>query len=181
MIPYLKTHIVYVVVIAIGLIAFHSWLSEHDARLAADQTVKVSEARVADLQQQIAAVNAAAQKQVQVIVKQIEAVKTPAQAIAAIPTLTSAPLNSRPAVDSPTAVTVEAIPLAQELASCKVDRINLTACTANLQTETAIVAQKDVEIVALKKKPGFWKRLLATVKTLGIGIGVGVSLAALAK
>lgn len=178
---YLKTHAVYVVIIAIGLLAFRSWLLEHDSRLAAEQTTKVAEAKVTDLQQQIVAVNAAAQKQVQVVVKQIEAVKSPAQAIAAIPTLTDAPLNSRPAVDSPTAVTVEAVPLAQELASCKITKIQSEACSENLTIETEIVAQKNIEILALSKKKGFWKTLVTTVKTVGVGIGVGVAIAVLVK
>lgn len=172
---FLKTHLFYVILIVVGLLAFRGWLQEHDARLASDQTVKVAEAKVADLQQQIVAVNAAAAKQVQVVVKQIEAVKTPAQAITAIPTLSDLPLNSRPAVDSPTAVTVDAIPLAQELAECRVTKINLDACTANLGNETAIVTQKQLQIVALQK-PSFWKRVTGTLKTVGIGAAIGATL-----
>lgn len=173
---YFKTHVAYIVIILIGLVAFHSWLTEHDARLASDQTVKVAEAKVADLQQQIVAVNAAAAKQVQVVVKQIEAVKTPAQAITAIPTLSDLPLNSRPAVDSPTAVSVEAIPLAQELAECRVVKIQSDACSTNLTNETAIVAQKDTVIASLQKKPSFWKRVTGTLKTVGIGAAIGATL-----
>lgn len=181
MLEYLKkfalTHITYLVIIGIALIGFHSWQTEHDARLLASQQAKVAEATISGLQQQIVATNAAATKQVQVITKIVRDVQTPAQAVAAIPQLTDAPLNPAPA-PNPTQVSVDAIPLVQILAQAKQDSIELGACRSNETADQQIIAQKQTEIVALKKKPSFWHRVGGTLKIAGIGVGIGIALGA---
>ena len=169
---WIVSHLVWVVAIAVALLIGHAWLGEHDARVKAE----ASEATVASLQQQIAANNAQAAKTVQVIVKTVSDVKTPAQAIAAIPTLTDTPLNARVAPDNPAAVEVDAVPLIEVLGQCKIDHVNLDACTQNLKDETLIVAQKNAEIVVLKKKAPFLTRLKHGAELVGAGLMIGLLL-----
>lgn len=169
---YAKTHIFYIVLIAVGLIAFHSWLQEHDARLKADDTIKQQEVIVADLKQQIANAQQQAAQKVQVITKVVHDVTTPTQAVAAIPQLTNAPLDTRLAVDNAMQLSVDALQLVQVLGQAKIDKTNLDTC----QTIGALKDQqslaKDVEIAALKKKPSVWKRVGGTAKTIGVTAGV---------
>jgi hypothetical protein len=153
-----------------------SWLREHDARIIAEQTVKASEARVQDLQGQREAVQKQADATLAALRKQAEAVKTPSQAIAAIPDVSTLPLNSRPVPSAPEAVQVDALPLFQELSACKQTAVSLTACQSKLDLTEKIADEKDAEVKALKKPRGFWKRLATTVKDVGIGVAIGYGL-----
>lgn len=171
------SHAVWIAAIAIALVMGHSLLAEHDARLLADAQIKVSETQIKDLQAQIVQTNAAAAAKVQVITKIVHDVQTAPQAVAAVPQLTDVALNARVTPDNPAQIAVDAIPFVNLLAQAKTDSIKLAACTDNLKSETAIVAQKDVQIVALKKKPAFWKRVEGTAKAVGIGVGIGFLLA----
>ena len=167
MLAYLKTyamtHLGYIAIIAIALLAFHSWISEHDARLLAD-------AKVQNLEQQIATTNALAQKQIQVVTKIVHDTKTVPQAIVAIPQLTSVPLNPQPAPNTDQ-VSVDAIPLVQVLGQGKSDGIALAACQSNEKADQQIIAE-------LKKPKSFWKRLGGTLKVVGVGIGIGAVIGA---
>lgn len=178
MVTYLKTHVFYVAIILAIALCGWTWLKEHDARLLADQQVKVSEARVQNLQEQIAANQAAAQQTILALKKQASTVRTVPQAITAIPDVQSLPLNSRPLPDNPTQVAVDAIPLFQTLSQCKQDAVELNACKANSKLMTEQLVEKDTEIKALKKKPGFWKRLSGTLKTGGVGVILGIAIKA---
>lgn len=182
MMQYLKTfalhHLFYIILMAVGLVGYRSWLAEHDARLLSDQTVKVSEQKVRDLAEQIQTVQAMAAQQVQAVQRTVAAIKTPAQAIAAMPSLSSLPLNSRAAVDNPTQVSVDAVQLAQELGQCKVDRVQLGSCQATQALVGEQLKAKDAEVAALKRKPGFWKRVWGGAKKVGVGVAIGVALKA---
>lgn len=158
MLAYLKTHLFYVIIIAIGLVAFRSWLQEHDARVLAEQTVKQSELKVSDLTTQIKLTSDAAASAQAALQKRVAEVRTPSQAIAAIPDVSTLPLNTRPAPGLPGGVIVDAVPLFQSLAQCKSDAIELTACRTNFSTQEKIIAEKDTQIKALTAKPRFWKR-----------------------
>lgn len=171
-------HIMWIAIAAVSLFAVHAWIGEHDQRLLATQQQKISEAQVKDLQAQMVAVNAAAAQKVQVITKIIHDVQTPTQAVAAIPQLTDAPLNARVAPDNAAQVSVDAVVLVETLGQCKIDKTNLEACQANLKSETAITAQKDLEIKALKQPKSFFKRMTGAMKAVGIGIGIGLLLGA---
>ncbi len=166
---YLKTHAFYIILILVGLVAFRSWLQEHDARLQSLQDVKLAEVTVQSLQAQIKATDAAASRAQATLAAKVKAVKTPAQAIAAIPDVSTLPLNTRPVPGDPTAVQVDVLPLFQELAACRSDAIALTACTKDLESEKGIVTQKEVEITALKAKPRFWSRVKHELKTAVTG------------
>lgn len=169
MVNYLKTHIFYVALIAVGLFLGHVWLAEHDARQLADQQVKISEARVESLQNQINVNQQLANSTIAELKKRAAVVKTVPQAIAAMPDVSTLPLNTRALPESPNQVAVDALPLYQTLNQCKQDTVELGACKANAKLMTDQLIEKDTEIVALKRKPSFWKRLGHDAKLLGTG------------
>lgn len=169
---YIKTHLFYIILIGLALVAGRAWLQEHDSRLVAETSVKESQARVKDLEGQVVAIKTAADARVKDLQAQARAIKTPAQAIAAIPDVSNIPLRPLPA--GPTSVTVEAIPLYQELAACRVTEVKLNACEKTAEVTQEAVKEKDIQIAALKKKPGFFKRLGGTLKTGGTGVVIGI-------
>lgn len=168
MVKYIETHIFYIVLIIVSIIAVHIWIQEHDARKQAEQSVKIAETQVKDLQAQIQAVNAASQKQVQVVVKTVAAAKTPAQVVSTVPQLTDAPLNARVSIDNPNQVSVDSQPFIQLLGQCKEDSLSLGACQKTEALQTEQLAEKDKEVASLKAKPKFWARVKARIKTFGI-------------
>ena len=176
MIQYLKTHVFYVVIILVGVIAFRSWLAEHDQRLAAEQVAKVAEANVATLRNQIATSDAAAAQTIASLKKKATTVKTPEQAITAIPDVSTLPLY---ATASPQAgfVQVDALALYTELNQCTQDRTALGACQVARAADEKIIEQKDNEIAAYKRPRSFWHRTASTLKAVGIGVGIGFVLA----
>lgn len=170
---FLKTHAFYLILIAEGMFSFHMWLLEHDARVKAELTIQASQQQITTLKTQIQSNDAAATQLRSALAAKVAAVKTPARAIAAIPSVTDLPLNARPVPEMPSEVTVEAVPLFQALAQCKDEAIQLTTCTKDLTAEKQISAQQDVEIKALKKKPSFLKRAEGVAKAMAIGIALG--------
>ena len=175
---WILSHLIWVAAVSVALVLGHSYIVEHDARVVADAQIKISETTVASLQAQIVATNAAAAQKVQVITKIVHDVATPPEAIAAVPQLTDVPLNARVIPNNPVQISVDYLPLIDLLGQAKVDKTNLDACTVDLQNETAIVTAKQTEIVALKKKPSFWKRVGGVAKAVGVGIGIGMLLQA---
>ena len=157
----------------IFVLCLTAYEQEHTARLLAEQTVKQSQGRVTDLEQQSKAVAQAGQQKIIVLQKQADAVKTPTQAIQAIPTVSDVPLNARAVPELPNVVQVDAVPLYQELNKCRQDGVSLGVCTERLNLQGQIVAEKDIQITALKKKPGFWKAVKRVAITAGIGAAVG--------
>lgn len=175
---FITTHVFYVVLISVGLIAGHSWLAEHDARLQAASQLAASQEKIDDLTSQIANIQAVAAKQIAAVKASVVAVKTPAQAVIAIPTLTNVPLNVRQAPDNPVQVSVDAIPLTEVLGQCKQDAIALNACTQTVAAKDKIIGEQAKSIDALKKPRSFWSRTLTVMKSVGIGIGIGALLGA---
>lgn len=161
------------VCLAIGAVA---WIQEHDARILAEQTVKASQSRVEDLQKSITQVDQSTKTQIAALQKKAATVKTPVQAVQAIPELSDIPLNAHPAIGFPDAVMVDAVPLFQELNKCKQDSVELSACSTKLGLEQKIDTEKDVQITALKKKPGFWKQVKDTSIKVGIGVAIAYAL-----
>ena len=174
---WILSHLVVIVGVAIALVGVHAWLGEHDARLNSEIAIKGSEAKVSQLEQQIAATNAAAAQKVQVVTRIVHNVATPAEAIAAIPQVTDSALNARAIPNNPVQIAVDYLPLIDLLGQAKSDAINLAACTSNLTAETSIVAAKQTEIVALKRKPSFWHRVGGVAKAVGVGVGIGFLIA----
>ena len=171
---WIRTHLFYIALIGMGLVFIHSYLSEHDARLLSDSAVKAAQAQVQTLQEQIASEQKQAAATVAAIQQKVVLVKTPAQAIAALPDVSTLPLNSRPAPDG--GVTVDALPLFQELSQCKIDAVNAASCSQQSVAKDQIITAQTAEIKALKKKPSLWHRVIGTAKAVGIGIGIGALL-----
>jgi hypothetical protein len=185
MLSFIEKHIEAVLGLTlIGLLSlgFVAWVQEHDARIIAEQTVKTAQVQIDSLQKQQTATAALAQVTIAALQKQAAKVTTPAQAVQALtapsaPQLTDVPLNIRAVPSLPDVVTVDALPLFQELDKCKQDAVALNACSTELKDQTAIDAQKDTQIKALKKKKGFWARVkkdvIDTAVTVGIGAAIG--------
>lgn len=178
---WLLTHLIYVVIIVAMVVGFRSWRTEHDARLAAEKSIAVSQQVVKSLQDQITQRDAVSAKQVQTIVKVVHDVQTPQQAAQALPSVLSAPL--------PTAVVpqgsgdwlvpkADVLPLFAQLGDDKICRAELTTASADLVSEKAITTQLNGQIAILKKKPSFWHRVGSTMKKVGIGVGIGIGIAA---
>jgi len=174
--PWLLAHGFWIAFIVVAAIGVHSWIGEHDARLLAEQQIKVSEAHVEDLQKQMQLVSQQATKQVQVVTRIVHDVKTPQQAVAAIPQLTGAPLNTRVLADNPADVAVDAMALVNALGQCKQDAITLGACQATSKIQEQIILEKTTQVEALSKPKSFWKRFGNTLKLVGIGAGVGIGI-----
>lgn len=159
MLDYLKTHVFYVILIAVGLLAFHSWLSEHDSRLMAEQATKLAQQQVDQYKQQIAQTSAIADKKVKDVQTQVTQAKTPAQVVQAVPSLSDVPLNARLAPEYPGAVVVDAQALIQEVGQCRQTGIQLGACQANSEAKDKIILARETEITAIKKPKTFWKNV----------------------
>lgn len=171
---YAHTHLFYIILIIVGVVGTHVWLQEHDARIAAENVVKVQELKVADLQSQIETTQQQAATKVQVITKIVHDAVTPSQVVAAIPSLTNIPLETRAVPGDPVDVTVAAAPLVQLAGEAKTAEINLAACeNVGLLKDQQLLA-KDTEIKALKKKPRFFKRVFGVAKAVGVGVGIGL-------
>jgi hypothetical protein len=146
--------------------------------LTAEISIYQSAQTIDALKQQILDTNTKAAQQVQVIVKQVEAVKTPTQAVAAMPDVSSLPVAIRPLPNSQDFLLpqVDVVPLFQQLAEGKKCAIELSACETNFAAGKQIVDQKDSQIAALTKKPGFFHRVGTIMKQVGVGVVIGIVL-----
>lgn len=164
-----------------GVFAFHEWLAEHDARLRADIGVKDAQVQIDALKQQISTRQVETEKQVQVVVKEVQAAKTPEQQLAEIPKLATQELKPEALPDAPSAVKVQLEPLVAELEQCKIDGVKLGSCQQELADRLSIEAQQDKQVDLLKKRPGFWHRLTADSKRLLIGGAIGAATIAIIR
>jgi hypothetical protein len=172
---FILSHLIWIVALIVGLIGVHSYLGEHDQRLLAAQQAKISEQRVKDLTLQIATSDAAAAQTIMALKTTMAKIKTPQQAIAAIPDVSN--LHPTISVNDPTKVEVPAVEFYQELNQCKQDNIALGACQVARVGKDEQLAAKDAEIAAYKKPKSFWHRTTSTLKYIGIGIAIGAVLA----
>lgn len=172
------SHLIWIVALAVALGVGRIALTEHDERIVAEAAIKVSEAKVSELQQQIKDTDTAAAQKVQTIVKIVhDTPPTPTGVVAAVPQLTDAPLNARVIPNDPTNISVAAVPFLQFLQQSAIDKVNLAACTSDLTNEKAIVVQKDSQIADLRKKPKFLVRVKHVAEAIGVGIVIGIILA----
>ena len=176
---FVYAHIFWIVLAVVLGVMGHVWLKEHDARVIAENTIKVSEAQVKTLQDEIKQLQVIAAQKVVVIQKESAAIKTTPQAIPVIQAFDLA-LNARPLPQFPLDVQVAAIPLAHDLEQCRIDKINLDACQVVEQKQEGIVAEKDKQIVALKAKPKFWNRVKGQLESGSILITIGILIAKVA-
>jgi hypothetical protein len=172
---FVLSHMIWIVALVVGLIGVHSYMAEHDQRLVAAQQVKLSEQQVADLRSQIEASNAAAAQTIAALKAKAAQVKTPQQAIIAIPDVSS--LHVTPSLSDPTKIEVPAVEFYQEESTCRQQAVALTACQQSVPELNAIIEHKNDEIAAYKKPKSFWHRTTSTLKYIGIGIAIGAVLA----
>lgn len=158
----IRTHVFYIYAIILAILCFFLWIDEHDRRLKAEYGIS-------ELQSHQAVTDANAKSQVRTIYVHAKTVTTPSQAIADIPDVSMLPISAHAIPSEPGNVSVAALPLYQELATCKEDEILFQACKDDLRDETTIVA-------VLKKKPSFWHRVKNTAIVAGTGIVFGVLL-----
>lgn len=175
---YIKPHIFWVALVSVGLVLGRSWLAEHDSRILAEQSVKSAQDSVKTLQQQLADIQKQGQQRVQVVTKIVHDTVTPAQVVAAIPSLTDLPLATRVIPKNPVDVQVAAQPLVQLAGDDKAAQINLQACQQIVGLKDQQLTAKNEEIKALQKKPDFWHRVGGTLKQVGIGIAIGAIIGA---
>lgn len=176
-------HVAYIVMLILTVLGLgygtHILLQEHDARVQAEATIKVSEAQIKTLQQQIADRDAQAQKQQQVIVKVIHDTTTPQQAVSAMPDIVNVPLSKPVTLDTTGDMVIppaDIIPIFDQLADDKLCRSQLATASADLTDTKAIVVQKNNEIAGLKKKPKFWSRVKSDAEKVGIGMVIAAIL-----
>lgn len=176
MVSYLKTHLFYIIVIAIGVVSFRTWLSEHDARVQAENAAKQAQVNIVSLQKQIDAIPAQTAASVAKVRTIVAKTGTPSQVVAAIPLLTDVPLATRAIPGNTTDVEVAAVPLVTLVGELKTSQIELGACQQTDALKDKQLAAKDVEIAALKKKPKFLIRVKHVAEAVGVGIAIGVLL-----
>jgi hypothetical protein len=177
---YAATHVGYLVIIGVVLFAGRMYMQEHDARVKADATVKTAHTAIDGLQKQQSVTAQTAKVEVTVLQKQAEAVRTTPEAVAALPSVETQPLNAEIVPDAPSRVAVDAVPLFQELSVCKQCSVKLDAAGKELDLQKQITAQKDVQIAALKKKPGFMTRVVKGLKVVGCA-GAGAAAGSITK
>ena len=176
---WILSHMIWVVAVAVALVIGHVALTEHDQRMAGDAAIKVSQANIEQLQQQVKDRDAQLAQKVTVITKVVHDLgpaPTPGQIVAAIPSLTDAPLNARTIPGDPTNISVAAFPLIQVLQQAVIDHTANLTCQGDLTDQKAIVVQQNNEISALKKKTPFLARLKHGAELVGAGLMIGLLL-----
>jgi hypothetical protein len=172
-----RIHLWYLALIASGLIFIHAWMHEHDACVAAEQSIKQSNAQIATLQSQITSINNKTSSDVDNVKRIVTNVKTPQQLVASAPSLTDVPLGVRAIPGDPVDVEVAALPLAQVLATLKTSQIELGGCQQTSAIKDQQIEQYKTQVAALKKKPKFLKRLEHGAEEIGIAVAAGFILA----
>ena len=174
---FLQHHLPWVIIVIALVAGGHYWQIEHDARVVAEVQAKQSEAAIKTLQQQITDNDNEAQEKIATLQQIVKQVKTPPEVVAALPQVLPQPLPVAPKdfiVQPDQSILIPApdvLPLFQDLAAGKQATIELAQCQVDLKAETGIVNQKQDEIVALKKKPRFWKRVGHDLKIVAITAG----------
>lgn len=169
-------HIIGAVFFVFFCIGLYSYVQEHDARIRAEDAVKTAETSVTALHANAVTTATTAARAVEVVQRQAAVVTTVPEAVAALPAvapeLHAEPLD-KPLADAPVKVAVDALPLFQDLATCRESTIRLNACTTELDDSTKIETAKDAEIKVLKSKGSFWSRVKTTAEMVGIGVAIG--------
>jgi len=154
----------------VGLVCFfgfRQWLSDHDAMLAAVQQEKISEViiqknneTITTLQKQVKDVEADRDAKVAAIRKQAAAIKTPQQAVAAMPDLTGLPLSSfRPLPSGDYEVAGPAlVTIAQKLEDGRVCAVQIDACNSVLASERQTNVLLTSNNAELTKEKETWKK-----------------------
>jgi hypothetical protein len=172
----IRPHFFWLAVIAIGALAFHEHEQAAQAIAAADAVTRTSQQAIMALEQQIAARTSAAQKADAVIITQQRMVRTPVQAVSALPDVSALPVAIRAMPSGPDYVlpAPDLVPLYQTLADGRKCAIDLAACAGNYHDQQAINVQQALEVQAWKKaaRGTFWRNAW---KALKIAVPVAVT------
>lgn len=169
-----------VLVVLIGL-GIREYINAREDRIRAEEQAKAADQRMKDREVQY-------QQQLSTLLKQRAAVRTPQQAVAAIPDVSHLPVAIRivqpPDLlpNAPSAAKVgdaiipqeSVVPLFQQLADCRVNELGLTKCQGDL----ADVRQQATAWEKAAKGGSWMKRTLRKAKVIacaGAGAGLGAA------
>lgn len=174
-----------VVLLAVLVIGGFSYLQEAKARAALDAELKAENGQLADLNARMAASDKQAQATLAARQAAAAKVKTPAQAIAALPTVVGLP---KPIILQGPETTVamvpgdailpkaDILPLFQKLENCKEHDILLGECQIDrqtLRTETDLLTKERDQAVSTVKGGTFWTRFKHNAKWVAVVAGTG--------
>jgi glutamyl/glutaminyl-tRNA synthetase len=173
MTAFIEKYFHYLIPVALVVLVVCGWsaLKEHDARILAEQAVQQSNARIAVLEkekQDIVKAGEAAKATLRAKAKQVQ---TTEQAITEMPNVSDLPLHARPFPDAPSQVAVDAVPLYQQLNTCKQTGIDLGTCTQLRGKDAAEIQELRGQIDVLKGKKTFWRRISKVAKVTGCAAG----------
>lgn len=159
---WILSHLIWIVALAVAILLGRSYMSEHDARLRADEQIKASKVLIKSLQDHQTATDAAAAQKVQVITRIVHDAVTPVQVVAALPKIDTdlaTKLDAHIVPNDPTDVQVNAPALIAVVGDLKTSQVQLGACQSDLADQKKITAADNDTITALKAKPKFWARM----------------------
>lgn len=173
-IDFIKAHALViggVVVFALLAVA----LREHDARLREDATIKAAQTGITAMQTQQSNIAKTAKTKVAALQQEATKIDTPSKAVEVLTTPSTAmiPELQAEALPDTARVSVDALPLYQALNTCQQDKVNLSACSQELQLQKDIDVKKDEQLKAAEGKPSFWHRVGKVAKVTACAAGGG--------
>lgn len=201
-----KTHLALVAAaVLVSIIGVVTFLSEHDARIHAEETVKAnqkivaaSDAKEKELQAEIVARDQAAASREAAMLDAVKNLKTPAQIVpyiqkdlvpnAPVPITINIP---KATADNPTPNATVQIPqvdlpaFRDRLSKCDVDALEVTTCHGDIGSKNEQLVQANQKLLAVQaerdayqtelKGGVFWRRTKTALKYIGIGGGLAVA------
>ena len=175
------------------MLAIPAWLSEHDDRTRLETMLKAQNETIAKLDAQMNQRDQQTAQLVQQIQQMAAKVRTPTQAVQALPSVVDLPKpiyidipkdkEGKPLPDAPSSVVIpkeSVVPLFQELAKCKQQATELDGCqatVADLKAKSATLQSERDQAVAVVRGGTFWTRVKRNAKWLAIGAAIGAAAA----
>jgi hypothetical protein len=192
-----------IVLLAGGVLAFRSWLSEHDLRLHAEEQAKAQQtvqadaaAKAAELQKQMDVRDQAYTEQLKALDSKLQSATSPQQFAALVsqmaglkqpiqvvtPAATSQNPNPTPVAQVPEIDFPQAKAYVTDCEQCKLDRAKLQADAADRASQAAL-AQKQIDSLKQEvntwqtaaKGGSKWQRMKRAAKWFAIGAGAGAA------
>lgn len=171
------------------MLGLSTWLSEHDDRTRLEATLKAQSETISKLDAQMSHRDQQTAQLVEQIQKMAAKVRTPTQAVQALPNVVNLPKpiyidvpkdkEGKPLPDAPSSVVIpkeSVVPLFQELAKCKQQSTELDGCkatVADLKTKSTTLQSERDQAVAVVRGGTFWTRVKRNAEWLAIGAAVG--------
>lgn len=179
-------------VLALGLIV-PAWLAERDDRTRLEATLKAQNETISKIDAQMHQREQQTAQLVQQIQKMADKVRTPTQAVQALPNVIDLPKpifidvpkdkEGKPLPDAPSSVVIpkeSVVPLFQELAKCKQQATELDGCQAtvvDLKEKSSTLQSERDQAVAVVRGGTLWTRVKRNAKWLVIGAAIGAAAA----